>query len=338
MSDGLWYAPMRYAAREETIALCRAVAKRDGVWAVHLREYEDGVVEALQEAIDISAESGVALQVSHLQTNGAANWGRSEEMLERIERARERGQDITADSYPYTAGSTMLQALLPEWANAGGPAALRERLSSDDDRRRMADALNAMASDETIWASFVMSGIPQGKNAVYEGATLAAGAKDAGISPPDFLLRLLVEEDLQVCYIRHSQNEGDLRNFLRAPYQMIGSDGLHVKGKPHPRLWSTFPRVLARYARDEQVISPQEAVRKMTQASADRIGMADRGRIQTGAAADLVLLDWEGLEDRATFEAPALPPSGIRAVWVNGRLAAKDGKPAGERAGRVLAH
>jgi N-acyl-D-amino-acid deacylase len=336
MSSGLWYAPMRYAAYEENVALCRAVAKHGGIWAVHLRQYEEGVTDALREAIRIAEDADVPLQVSHLQANGPANWGRSEEMIEIIEDARSRGADVTADSYPYTAGSTLLQALLPEWANAGGPSVLRDRLRDPADRDRIEAELNAMAAQGYPWETYILSGIPSAKNAALEGRSLAAGAAERNVSPPELLLRLLVEEDLQVCYIRHGAKEGDLRNFLQAPFQMVGSDGLHVKGKPHPRLWSAFPRVLAHYARDERTVLPQEAVRKMTGAPAERIGLKDRGAIRAGAAADLVLLDWSGLRDRATFENPTLAPEGIRAVWVNGRRAMTDGKPSGDMAGRVL--
>jgi N-acyl-D-aspartate/D-glutamate deacylase len=165
---------------------------------------------------------------------------------------------------------------------------------------------------------------------------VAAGAEELRIPPPEFVVKLLVEEDLQVCFIRHGAKEADLRNFLQSPVQMVGSDGLHVRGKPHPRLWSTFPRVLAHYARDEKVITPQAAVHKMTGSPAARIGLRDRGVIREGAAADLVLLDWANLKDVATFEDPARPPEGIRSVWVNGRLAVQDGRTLGARVGDVL--
>ncbi len=333
LTTGLWYAPMSYADVEEPIALCSVVAEHGGFFAIHMRDYGDRLREALEQTIWISEESGAPVQVSHLQVNGARNWGRSEEALALIDRARARGLDVTLDSYPYNAGSTLIQALLPGWATAGGPSAILARLADPAERERVEAALR---EDDRDWNQVVLCGARTAANRAVEGETVARMAAARGLDVSRLITALVEEEELAACFIAHAADEGDLRAILRHPAQMIGSDGLHLPGKTHPRLYGTFPRLLARYVREEGVLTLEEAVRKMTGAPAERLGLKDRGRLAAGCAADLTLFDPERIRDVATFEDPCRFPEGIPYVVVNGVLVKDGDQHTGALPGRML--
>jgi len=333
LSTGLWYSPMSYAAPEENVALCRAVAEHGGFFAIHMRDYGDEIGPALDESMRLSAESGAPLQVSHLQLGGRRNWGRAAEMLTLIQAGRDRGLDITFDSYPYTAGSTLVQAILPTWATVGGPGRLLERLADADSRDRLIAALNA---DEREWNTIILCGAHSAVNRPYEGLAFDAIAADRGLSVGEFIVALLREDELRACFIAHAGDERDLRAFLSSGLHMIGSDGLHLTGKTHPRLYGCFPRFLARYVREQKLISLEEAVRRMTGAPAERMGFPDRGRLAVGMAADLTLFDPDTVRDVATFEDPLRFPEGIPYVVVNGVLVKDQGQHTGALPGQVL--
>lgn len=333
LSTGLWYAPMSFAAMEETVALCRVAGERGGFFAVHMRDYSDRILDALEECAEISRRSGAPLQVSHLQIGGARNWGRAGEVLDAIDRLRASGLDVTYDSYPYTAGSTLVQAMLPAWATAGGPARLLERLGRPEERARIVAAMDAADRD---WTRHALCGARSARFQPYEGETFARIAEAEGVSIGELICRILVEDELQACFIAHLGDEEDLRRILAHPAQMIGSDGLHLPGKTHPRLYGTFPRLLARYVREEPLLTLEEAIRKMTGFPAWRMGFRDRGRIAPGMAADLVVFDPNTVRDVATFDDPCRFPDGISWVLVNGQIAADHGRPTGVLAGRVL--
>jgi N-acyl-D-amino-acid deacylase len=333
MSSGLWYAPMSYAAPVELIELCRAVSKKGGFWAVHMREYGDGLLEALAEVIRVAEIAEVPLQVSHLQTSGPKNAGLSLRALECIESARRRGVDVMCDSYPYIAGSTLLQAMLPTWAVAGGPEATLRRLAEPETRARIAEDLEAQPRD---YAQTFLSGTRSPDNEPHEGKPLAAIARARRMGVGELVCTLLEEEELLACFISHHGNEEDVRAVLAHPAQVVGSDGLHLPGKAHPRLFGTFPRVLARYVREERLLSMEAAVRKMTGASADRMGLRDRGYVRSGMVADLVVFDPGIVEDRATYEEPNRYPAGMPWVVVNGVVVKEEERHTGALAGQVL--
>ncbi|MFN3652723.1 MAG: N-acyl-D-amino-acid deacylase family protein [Armatimonadota bacterium] len=335
ISTGLWYSPMSYAAPEENVAVCRAVAERGGFFATHMRDYGDAILDALDESYATSRESGAPLQVSHLQIGGARNWGRSEEVLAHLDRARASGLDVTYDSYPYTAGSTLVQAMLPTWATAGSPALLLERLHEPDTRARVIEAMNAADRD---WTRHVLCGARNPAWKRYEGETFARMAESEGLSIGELVCRVVVEDELQACFIAHLGDEDDLRRILSHPAQMLGSDGLHLPGKTHPRLYGAFPRLLSRYVREQRLLTLEEAVWKMTGFPAQRMGFRDRGRIAPGLAADLTVFDPATVRDAATYEDPCRPPEGIPFVVVNGALVVDGGRHTGTLAGQVLLH
>ncbi|MBI3909947.1 MAG: D-aminoacylase [Armatimonadetes bacterium] len=334
LSTGLWYAPMSAAERSEMVALCRAVAEYGGFYAIHMRDYADRIADALDEAIETSAASGCAVQVSHLQMNGAPNWGRAPEALAVIDRARAQGLDVTFDSYPYTAGSTLVQALLPAWVTEGGSRAILERLRDPDTRARVAAAVSA---DPRDWSRVVLCGARTARNQAAEGETFTRLAESRGVTVGELVCALLEEEDLQACFIAHQADERDVRAFLAHPAQMVGSDGLHLPGKTHPRLFGAFPRLLARYVREERLLSLEEAVYKMAGAPAARLGWRDRGCLRPGAAADIVVFDPAAIRDTATYDDPCRYPEGIPWVIVNGTVVKEGDRHTGALAGCVLA-
>lgn len=333
LSTGLWYSPMSYADREENIAICKAVAEHGGFFAIHMREYGDQILEALDESYEMSQESGAPLQVSHLQIGGARNWGRAGEVLAHIEAARQRGVDVAFDSYPYTAGSTLVQAILPTWATVGGPSALLERLADPEMRAKIVAAVNASDRD---WSRHVLCGARNPKWKAHEGNSFTKIAEDEGVETGEAVCRILVEDELQACFIAHLGDETDLRQILQHPAQMIGSDGLHLPGKTHPRLFGAFPRLLSRYVREQGILTLEQAVWKMTGFPAQRMGFKDRGTLAKGYAADLTLFDPATIRDVATFDDPCRYPEGIPYVIVNGKVVVDGGRHTGALHGEVL--
>jgi N-acyl-D-amino-acid deacylase len=329
LSTGLWYAPMSHADSAENVAVCRAA----GFFATHQRSYDSGIFAATEETLAIAEEAGVPVQLSHLQLSGSDIVGRADEVLVLLDNARKRGVDVTWDSYPYAAGSTLVQALLPDWATDGGPEATLRRLHDSETASRIESDLAASGRD---WSRTVLAGARSTTNRPYESLPFTEIAERRGLSVPVFVVRLLLEDELQACFIGHTQDERDVREVLRHSAQMVGSDGLHLPGKTHPRLYGTFPRILGEYARDRRDISLPEAVRKMTSAPAARLGLTDRGVLKAGNAADLVLFDPATIRDRATYEDPLRFPDGIPHVWVNGVAVKHNNQSTGALPGKVL--
>lgn len=333
LSTGLWYSPMSYAAPEENIGICQAVADKGGFFAIHMRDYGDDLIPALEESMLISEKSGAPLQISHLQIGGRHNWGRGGEIVDFVQQGIDRGLDISFDSYPYTAGSTLVQAMLPTWATVGGPARLLERLATPDDRQRIIEAMN---DDPREWDTIVLCGAQSNINQPYEGLSFDKIAADRGITVGEFVAALLEEDQLMACFIAHLGDERDLHAFMASPAQMIGSDGLHLPGKTHPRLYGCFPRLLSRYVRERKVMSLEEGIRRMTSAPAARMGFQDRGRVAVGLAADLTIFNPDTIRDTATYDDPCRHPEGIPYVVVNGVLVKDEDEHTGALAGQVL--
>ncbi|MDE2127749.1 MAG: D-aminoacylase [Armatimonadetes bacterium] len=329
MSTGLWYAPMRSASRDELVRLCRTA----GFFATHQRDYGERLFEATRESCDIAREAGVPVQISHLQLNGPANAGRAGELIEILERERASGVDVTSDIYPYTAGSSLLQALLPEWCTEGGPVRLEERLNDAQQRSAIERDLAATGFN---WEQYRLSGAQSADGARHEGWRFTDAAEARGMSVPAWLCRVIAQERFAACYINHSAHEGNVREMLQWRHQMIGSDGLHLRGTCHPRLYGCFPRVLGRYVREERILTLEDAIYKMTGSPAARLGLDRRGLVRPGYAADIAVFDAARIADTATFEAPRSTPIGIEWVFVNGVAAVRHGKPTNNLAGAVL--
>ncbi|MFE7528674.1 amidohydrolase family protein [Kitasatospora sp. NPDC057542] len=340
LSTGLIYPPGVYADTEEIVALATVAARHGKPYVTHLRDEMSQVEKALEEALEIAVRSGAPLQVSHHKTAGRHAWGATLRTLPRLEQARAEGVDVLCDVYPYTAGSTVLHAMLPPWTSEGGVAALLERLRSKEARDRIrADIANGVEGWENTvgnggWDLISVAAAPARRAA--EGRRIADLAAERGTDPVDYVCDLLLEAQGEVTIISHSMREDDVRRVLASPLSMIGSDGVPKPGRPHPRWAGSFARVLGHYGREHGLLPLELAVHKMTGLPAARFGLTGRGVVRDGAVADLVVLDPAAVLDGATFEQPLLPPAGVETVVVAGRVAVRGGRPTAIRAGEVV--
>ena len=350
MSTGLIYPPCCFGDTAELIELCKAVAEFDGVFVAHMRSESDYLEDAVAEMIEIGKHAGVRVHISHFKVAGRENWPVIDGVLEMVRIARAEGMRLTADQYPYIAGSTMLGAILPPWAHAGGVEATLERLSSAEQRGRMREAMLDRSRSE--WDNFwkwsgpegiIVSDIPSGRRPEYVGKNLADAAALAkqsgnGVSEEaavDFALDLLAEERMGVGMISFSQSEDVVQKIMREPYVNVCTDGL-LGGKPHPRAYGTYPRMLGRYVRELNVLTLEAAVRKMSGLAAETFRLEGYGRIEQGAQANLVVFDRHTVIDRATFEDSKQFPRGIEHVIVEGELMIRYGEQRGSGSGVVV--
>jgi len=344
LSTGLIYPPGVYSDTDEIVELAKVAAKRGGIYASHMRSEGARVVESVAETIDIGRRAGIPVQISHIKTSDPKNWGKVDDVIATVERARADGLDVTADRYPYTASSTDLDAILPAWAYEGGAAEELKRLNDPATRARMRADILRDHPDEAYWTNRVMvSSVVTEKNRHIEGMMLAGAAETLGLDPIDALFKILIDEDVRAGAIFFGMSEDNLRKFLTRDWVMLGSDstaramgGVTRQGKPHPRGFGSFPRVLGKFVREERLLTLPQAVRKMSAMQADRLRLAGRGYIRPGYYADLVVFDPGIVADTATFEDPYRFPAGIRHVIVNGELAVSDSVQTIARAGRVL--
>ncbi|MBI2529026.1 MAG: D-aminoacylase [Candidatus Rokubacteria bacterium] len=345
-STGLVYPPSLYASTEELIRLARSMARRGGLYFSHIRGEAAMLEASIAEAIRIGEEAGVPVQIAHIKAAGRENWGLMGRGLRLIEAARARGVEVTADVYPYTAGSTKMDNLLPAWMHDGGIARLLERLADPAARRRaVAECLVdgerwLTLSGATGWDEIVIATCPR---ADLEGMSLAALARQAGAPPAEAMLDLLLAERAGVSMVIFTQSEDNVKQALAHPHVMVGSDSIGLStgpgphpGKPHPRMYGTFPRVLGRYCREEHVVSLESAVHKMTGMPAAKLRLRDRGLLRRGFAADLALFDAATIRDEATYADPHRHPTGMPYVVVNGQVVVDGPRFNALPAGRVL--
>ncbi|GHF55493.1 N-acyl-D-amino-acid deacylase [Kitasatospora xanthocidica] len=341
MSSGLSYTPGTYADTAELVELCVIVAAYGGFHAPHQRSYGDGALEGYEEMVEISRRSGCGLHLTHATMNFGVNRGRAGELLELVDRALADGVDLTLDSYPYLPGSTTLAALLPSWATAGGPAATLTRLTDPAQCARIRYEVEEKGSDGchgvvTDWATIQISGVRSAELAPAVGRTVAELAVQEARTGTEVFLDLLRRDELATTILQHVGHEENVRAIMRHRAHTVGSDGLLVGARPHPRAWGTFPRYLGRYSRELGVLTLEETVARMTGRPAARLGLHRRGVIAPGHHADLVLLDPERVRDAATFEHPRRPAEGIEYVYVNGTAVVRQGRTTGARPGRAL--
>ncbi|MGH9672170.1 MAG: N-acyl-D-amino-acid deacylase family protein [Bryobacteraceae bacterium] len=317
LSTGLMYAPGSTAPREEIERLCRVVAGHGRLCATHMRDYSSRLVEAVDEQIGLARRTGCRVQISHMQAAGRRHWERFAPALERIEKAAADGCDIAFDCYPYAAGSTVLTQLLPSWTMDGGIDGLMRRLADGTQRRSIADETGrGMQLD---WDEIQISSVDSGANRALIGSTLAAIAANRKRDAVDVALDLLAEERGAVNIIEFCQSETNLRAAIRHPLSMVISDGFYVRGRPHPRLAGTFPRLLGEICRERRWLPLSEALRKITDAPARRFGLDRRGRLERGWRADVTVFDPRTVGSPATYEEPELAPVGICHVFRHGR-------------------
>ncbi|MDK2870609.1 MAG: N-acyl-D-amino-acid deacylase [Pyrococcus sp.] len=340
MSTGLIYPPGVYSKTEELIELSKVVAEYRGYYATHMRNESDGVIESIKETIRIGKEAGVPVHISHHKVAGKANWGRSKDTLNLIEQAREEGIDVTADAYPYTAGSTYLASVLPPWAHEGGEEKLKERCKDTRTREQMRKFIEERSDwqnfvKQTGWENIVLVYSPSFPE--FEGKNILEISKEWNKDPYDVVFDIIAKDGTSAEMIVFMMDEGDVERIIAHPYVMVGTDGLDTGvGFPHPRAYGTFPRVLGVYARDKKLMTIEEAVRKMTSFPAQRLGLKDRGVIKEGMWADIVIFDPKKIRDKATYQNSREKPEGIEYVIVNGVISIEEGELTRERGGKVL--
>ncbi len=343
LSTGLLYVPANYAETEEVIALAEVAARYGGIYVTHMRDESTGLLDSVEESLRIGREADIPVQIQHHKAVGETQWGWSELSLEMIDSARNEGLDVTLDQYPYTASSTSSAVLLPQWALAG---------SRDDFAARIADPEQRVRIEEEMYEIFTRQ---RGGNDIarvqfrtvrslpeYNGRNLADLARDRGMpvtvaSGIELVIELQLVGGFSAIY--HAMVEEDVERIMRHPFSMFDTDGDNVAygvGFPHPRSYGTFPRILGRYVRERQVITLEEAIRKMTSLSADQIGQFERGRIAERMYADITVFDFDTISDRATYTDPHQYSVGVMHVFVNGVPVMRNAALTGARPGRVL--
>jgi dihydroorotase/N-acyl-D-amino-acid deacylase len=351
LSTSLQYVPDRFASTDEIVDLATVAARYGGVYFTHLRSESDRIDEALDEAFAIAERAGIPAEIWHLKTAYRANWGRMPDVLRRIEQARARGLDITANQYPYTRASNGLDACLPLWVREGGTDAMIARLKDPAQReriRREMDDPNAEGWENQWHGSgggdgVMIASVLDPALRRYEGMTLAAVGKQMGKDPRDAVMDLVIADKANSAVVISIMQEDDVVAAMRHPLVSVDTDsgakaedGPLAESKSHPRAFGTFPRILGRYVREEQVLRLEEAVRKMTSQPAARLRLGDRGILRPGMAADITVFDPATIRDVATFEDPMHYSVGVRHVLVNGRAVLDEGRITAERPGRPL--
>lgn len=358
MSTGLVYAPGAYAKTEELIELAKVAATQGGFYATHMRDEGAKVVQSVEEALTIGREAKIGVQISHHKAAGRFNWGKVKTTLAMVDAARAEGLDVHSDVYPYTAGATVLSAMfLPLWAFEGSQEALLERLKDPAMRARMVKDSEERFIKFAQLPGILDSIVPKKlvlpvvlrelsklvivssvrKQHHYEGMSLYDIRKARKQSLYDMLFDLLVEEELMVSAIAHVMKDDDVETVMKHPATMLGTDGFPQReGKPHPRGYGTYPRVIEHYVRERKLFSLETGIHKMTGLVAKKLGLSDRGVVKAGAKADLVVLEPAKVHDKATFRDPRNHPDGIHHVFVNGHWTMNAGQHTGARGGRVL--
>ncbi|MGI6344569.1 MAG: N-acyl-D-amino-acid deacylase family protein [Bacillota bacterium] len=340
ISSGLIYPPSSYADTQELIAISRTVAEYGGIYATHMRSEGARLLESVEEAITIGEQAGLPVHISHHKAMGEANWGRVRESLALIDARRAAGVDITLDQYPYIASATGLKSSIPQWAHADGVEAMRQRVVDPVIGARIRQE---MAASQTRWDWTLVASCSREENKQFEGKNIEEISAIVGLDPVETTLRLLLSENFNVGMVRFAMCEEDVEYVMRHPLTMIGSDssalaisGPLSRGKPHPRSYGTFARVLGHYVRERQVLTLEEAVRKMTGFPAARFRLWDRGLLRPGYYADITIFDAETIRDEATFVDPHQYASGVHYVLVNGQVTLDQGEQSECLAGKAL--
>lgn len=343
LSTGLFYVPGNYTPTEEVIELAKVAGHMGGIHTSHMRDEAAGVMKSVEETIAIGERGGLPTQVTHHKIIGKNNWGRSVETLRLIAEARARGVDVTIDQYPYTASSTGLTALLPQWSQEGGQREIVKRLNDPPTRAKIKAAVienikfdRGGGDPKNVYiARCSWDQSLEGKNLAE--ITAARGRAVTIENAAETALEIVARGGASAIF--HAINEDDLMRILKDPLTMVASDGgveIPKRGVPHPRSYGTFARVLGVYVREKRVLSLEDAVRKMTSLPAARFGLQDRGVLRPGMKADIVVFDPERVRDKATFADPHQYAEGVSYVLVNGAIVLDDGKMTEARPGQIL--
>ena len=346
-TTGLTLPPGSYSTTDELIEITKAIAPYDGAfYASHARLWADNHVGAVEEAIEVGREAGVPVQYSHMAIVDSRVFDTPEVMTEPIERARAEGLDVTYDMYPYIAGGTHLAQMVPEWLQEGGVPMMLKRLRTPDIRKRAVNDLRKgwFRGLPWKWDTIIISHVETDTNRGIVGKSIEQIAEERNDDPAEVYMQLIDEEDNNIGCVAINRREDNIRYFMAKSYAMFGSDGsaispigIYGSDQPHPRFYGCYPRILGRYVREEPaVLSLEEAIHKATGFPAQRMGFKDRGLLEEGYAADIVIFDPDTIIDKATFDEPHQYPDGMPHVFVNGGAVVLNGTHTGVRPGRVL--
>jgi N-acyl-D-amino-acid deacylase len=343
ISSGLEYTPSGFADTTELAALSEVLAGTGLPYASHMRNEDDRLMAAVEEAVMVGRRSGAAVQISHLKAQGGRNWWKTDPVLRTIAEARQAGVDVKFDVYPYIAYSTGLANLFPVSARDGGTRAFLERLRDDDTRARLEVGVRDKIDQLGSWDAVQITSTGSEELSWAAGRRLGELAAERGEDPFDLLVRLIIDDENRTRMVGFGMTEENVAAKIAHPLAIVCSDGGAraiegplSAGTPHPRTYGAFPRLLGHFVRELGTLPLEEAIRKITSAPADRVGLRDRGRIEPGAYADLVAFDPDRVIDRATFEEPHQYPEGIPHIWVNGEQVLRDGEQTGALPGRVV--
>ena len=341
LSTGLIYMPCAYAETKELIELCRVVAEYDGVFVVHQRSEADTIISSMEEVLDIGRKSGVKIHFSHFKICGYKNRPFIEDMMKLLDKGKTEGISISFDQYPYVAGSTMLGVILPPWAHDGGTDRLMERLKDRSLRKKM---IYDMEHGLPGWDNFIdfaglekiiVTSVKSKVNKDLIGKNLCEIGEIRGKDPYEAVFDLLYEEENAVGMVDFYGEEEDVISFLTRKEQNVCTDGI-LAGKPHPRVFGAFPRILRKYVREKKVLTLEKAIQKMTLKPAQAFGLRNRGSIKVGNFADIVIFNQKTVGDKGTFLNPEQYPVGIEYVLVNGNVVLHSGIYEKIPAGKVL--
>ncbi|HQR93485.1 MAG: aminoacylase [Bacteroidetes bacterium 24-39-8] len=342
LSTGLIYIPGTYSKTEEIVRLAKIAAAYHGVYASHMRDEGDSVTQAIEEALTIGREAKIPVEISHFKLSGQQNWGRSAQTIPMVIKAREEGLDVTIDQYPYTASSTSLSTLLPDWVLADGQDSIKARLARPAVRKEVVDYMLAKLKKRKlphfsypVVASYRPDSSYNGKS--IEQVNLLRGNKHKPAAEAETVIQMMEQGGAGMVF--HGMSDQDVKTIMQYPFNMFASDAsirIYKSGNPHPRGYGTNARVLGKYVREEKVISLEEAIRRMTSLPAQKFHLSDRGLLRDGFAADIVVFDAATVKDLSTYDQPHQYSTGFDYVLVNGIVTVDGGKHNGSRAGTVL--
>ena len=349
LTTALIYIPGVFSTTDELVELAKVASASGGMYISHMRSEGNRLLEAIDETLTIARQAKIRAEIYHLKASGESNWKKLDRAISKVETARKEGLEITADMYNYTAGSTGLDAAMPPWVQEGGYAAWAKRLQDRAVRERVR---REMTTQQDVWENLLLAAGGEGtllvgfKNEalrIYAGKTLAEVARLRRKSIQDTAMDLVVEDGSRVQVVYFLMSEDNVKRQIALPWVSFGSDassmspdGVFIKTSTHPRAYGNFARLLGKYVRDEHVIPMEEAIRKLTSFPAATLRLKDRGRLQKGYFADVVVFDPKTIADHSTYEKPHQYATGVKHVWVNGGQVLKDGEHTGQKPGRVV--
>jgi N-acyl-D-amino-acid deacylase len=349
LTTALIYIPGVFAKTDELVELAKVASASGGMYISHMRSEGNRLLEAIDETLTIAREANIRAEIYHLKESGESNWNKLDAVIEKVEKARKGGLEITADMYTYTAGSTGLDAAMPPWVQEGGYQAWATRLQ---DRKTREKVRHEMVTPGDAWENLLLAAGGEGtllvgfKNEalrIYAGKTLAEVARLRRKSIQDTAMDLVVEDGSRVQVVYFLMSEENVKRQIALPWVSFGSDassmspdGVFIKTSTHPRAYGNFARLLGKYVRDEHVIPMEEAIRKLTSLPAATLRVKDRGRLEKGYFADVVVFDPKTIGDKSTYEKPHQYATGVKHVWVNGGHVLKDGEHTGQKPGQVV--